>query len=240
MSDAPLSEEDAETIQGEWLRRVEAEYRSAAVTQQLTLWLMQLVAPLELVRSGLVIAEDELVHSELSYRVHSAAGGTSLANLRPETIGMPTPAPGRLLEAIVVVGTESFCLGETVAVRLFSRLRQPCTQADARVALDRILKDEVRHKEFGWTLLEWLLTTPRGPEVKAIAARALPAALERLRRNYAHDALGQTPEATPVQAAWGLMPPSEYASVLEETLRKDYVPLFGDFGIDVQRAWDAG
>jgi len=132
---------------------------------------------------------------------------------------------------------ENFCLGETVAVRLFSRLRQPCTQPDARAALDRILKDEVRHKEFGWTTLEWLLSTPRGPEAKALVERTLPPACARLRQNYAYEALGQTAPPTPEHAAWGLMPPCDYAAALEETLRKDYAPLFADFDIDVERAW---
>ncbi|MFT3922445.1 MAG: hypothetical protein QM778_07925 [Myxococcales bacterium] len=32
----------------------------------------------------------------------------------------------------------------------------------ARTALDRILRDEVRHREFGWAPLAWLLETPLG------------------------------------------------------------------------------
>ena len=42
-----------------------------------------------------------------------------------------------------------FCI---VAVRLFSRLRQNAAEPVALAALDRILRDEVRHRDFGWTL----------------------------------------------------------------------------------------
>jgi hypothetical protein len=61
-------------IQHEWLRRVEAEYGSAVLTHHLTLWLLQIAAPRELVRMGLQIVEDELVHADLSLAVHQAAG----------------------------------------------------------------------------------------------------------------------------------------------------------------------
>lgn len=240
MSEGSLEGADAAAVQHEWLRRVEAEYRSAGITHQLTLWLLQLVAPLELIRAGLRIVEDEISHSELSHRVHRAAGGTSPVNLTAATIGLPQPTPDRLLEAVVRVTVENFCLGETVAVRLFSRLRADCTEPTARAALDRILKDEVRHKEFGWTLLEWLLSTPKGDEVMRTAERLLPAAFSRLRQNYAYQSLGQTPPPAPERARWGLMPPTAYATALEETLAKDYLPLFEEAGIDAGKAWHAG
>ena len=59
-----------------------------------------------------------------------------------------------------------FCLGETVAVPLFSHLRERCTESLPRAALDRILRDEVRHRDFGWDLLDWLCTSSIGDEVK--------------------------------------------------------------------------
>src|SRR5262245_36128671 len=64
-----------EAVKYEWLRRVEAEYRSAARTQHLTLWLIQIGASPDLVRAGLRIAGDEIVHAEMSHRVFLAAGG---------------------------------------------------------------------------------------------------------------------------------------------------------------------
>src|SRR3954469_6660827 len=80
-------------IQREWLRRVEAEYTSAAITQQLTLWLLQITAPLELVRLGLSIVEDELSHAELSQAVYLVAGGSAPAELQRARLGLRL-APG--------------------------------------------------------------------------------------------------------------------------------------------------
>ena len=65
----------------EWLRRVEAEYRSAAITQHLTLWLIQIGASPDLIHAGLRIVKDELAHAELSHRAFVAGGGTGAPEL---------------------------------------------------------------------------------------------------------------------------------------------------------------
>lgn len=226
-----------QAIQHEWLRRVEAEYGSATLTHHLTLWLLQLTAPFELVRMGLGIVEDELVHAELSRAVHLAAGGSGLARLERDRLGLKL-RPGEPLElAVARVALDSFCLGETVAVRLFSRLRQLCTEPVALSALDRILRDEVRHRDFGWTLLEWLLSTPASAAVEALAAAELPQMFERLRTNYAFASLGQASPRDELAQRWGLMPASDYAQALLETYERDYRPRFADLGVDAERAW---
>lgn len=234
-----LAPADLEAIQSEWRRRTEAEYSSAVLTHHLTLWLMQLVAPFELTRLGLAIVDDELVHSELSHQVYVAAAGQQVVDLKAKRLGLADVARPQILDGVVRAGVESFCLGETVAVRLFGKLRAPCVQPQARAALDRILRDEVRHKEFGWTLLEWLLSIPQSEQVRQIIDSELPGMFKRLRANYAHAQLGAERKFIASRAAWGLMPPPDYAATLEETLERDYVPLFGALGIDASRAWHA-
>lgn len=238
-SHEPLAPADSKAIQTEWQRRTEAEYSSAVLTHHLTLWLMQLVAPFELTRLGLAIVEDELVHSELSHQVYVAAGGQQAVDLHSKRLGLADVPRHQVLDGVVRAGVESFCLGETVAVRLFSKLRAPCIQTDAKVALDRILRDEVRHKEFGWTLLEWLLSVPQSDQVRQLIDKELPAMFKRLRGNYAYAQLGAERKYNEARATWGLMPPPDYAATLQETLERDYTPLFGALGIDAQRAWQA-
>jgi hypothetical protein len=214
-------------VQREWLRRVEAEYRSAAITQHLGLWLIQIGAPPDLITDSSRIVGDEMVHAEMSHTVFVKAGGTGTPNLARETLGLSrSGAP--LEQDVLRHGVEVFCLGETVAVRLFKRLRQRCTVAVARRALDRILKDEVRHRDFGWTLLEWMLSTPGAPEFRRVLRRELPGMLERVRRNYggATDA-----DFSDADRAWGLMPASEYAGAVTETFARDYAPRFRALGV---------
>ena len=144
-------------MRGEWLRRVEAEYRSAAITQHLTLWLIQIGASPDLVRGGLRIAADEMAHAELSHRTFVAAGGVGGPQLARESLELKRHPGAPLEHDVARVGVEVYCLGETVAVPLFKELREPCSVPVARRALDRILRDEVRHRDFGWALLGWLV-----------------------------------------------------------------------------------
>ena len=226
-------------IQHEWLRRVEAEYASAAITQHLTLWLMQLTAPFELVRLGLAIVEDELTHAELSQAVYLAAGGRAPARLQRERLGLQLGANEPLEHAVARVGLEVFCLGETAAVRLFSRLRQGCAEPVAQQALERILKDEVKHRDFGWTLLEWLFSTDHAAQVAALAAAQLPRMFARLRSNYGFDQLAASAAPDPLAQRWGLMPAAEYAQALLDCFERDYVPRFRAHEIDARAAWQA-
>ncbi len=227
----------SDRIRQEWLRRVEAEYRSSAITQQLTLWLTQLGASPDLIRDGLRISDDELAHAELSFATYAAAGGTDAPRLARETLGVAESGDG--LEADIVRTTvDVFCLGETVAVPLFRHLRERCTATEARAALDRILLDEVRHRDFGWTTLEWLLAQPIATDVRAQLDRELSLYFRRLRNAYGR--VRATTDVTEEEAAWGLMAPHRYAEIVDRTWERDYEPRFRKLGVDARNAWEAG
>jgi hypothetical protein len=226
----------SDLVRTEWIRRVEEEYRSAATANDLTGWLIQVGAPPALIHEGLRIAGDEMVHSELSYDAFVAAGGAGAPALARETLVLPR-RPGEPLEHdIVRVAVRVFCLGETVAVPLFRFLREGCTVPAARRVLDRVLVDEVRHRDFGWSLLDWLLELPLGGVLRALAERELPGDFGRLRLAYgAREPSLDTID--PADRAWGLMPPAEYARVVARTLERDWIPRFSARGIDAKLAW---
>ncbi len=231
----------SEAVRGEWLRRVQAEYRSAAVTQQLTLWLIQMGASPDLISAGLRIVRDELTHARMSFRTYAAAGGASAPVLARESLGLPRDEAEALELAVARAGVEVFCLGETVAVPLFKVLREGCSAEPARKTLDRVLRDEVRHRDFGWTLLGWLLDQPWAPAVRALVDRELPGMLARQRRSYGGAAPSDDPRFTkipPADRAWGLMPVTRYAEIVERALGRDYAPRFAALGIDAQAAWE--
>ena len=146
-------------VREEWRARIAAEYTSAAITQHLVLWLMQAGAPPDLLDAGLAVVADELVHARLSHEVHAAAGGTAPPAIDQAALGLHR-AEALLELDLLRVAVRVFCLGETVAVPLFHHLRERCAEPAARDALDRILRDEVRHRDFGWDLLDWLGTLP--------------------------------------------------------------------------------
>jgi hypothetical protein len=231
MKPAPASKR----VQNEWLRRVEAEYRSAAITQHLTLWLIQIGASPDLIHDGLRIVKDELAHASMSHRTYVAAGGKGGPTLAREGLALVASAEGPLEVDVLRVCVDVFCLGETVAVRLFKELRERCSVPTARRALDRILRDEVRHRDFGWALLGWLLETSRADELRAIVRKELAPSFRRIRAAYAPVGAHEEP-FTPIDLSWGLMPIARYAAQLEKTFDRDYLPRFAELGIDARAA----
>ena len=236
--EAPPDGDALARARSEWLRRVEAEYRSSVITQHLTLWLTQAGASPDLLHAGLRIAADELDHADLSMAVYRAAGGTGTPQLARESLEHPKRSGDPLEWDITRVGLDVFCLGETVAVPLFRYLREGCEEPAAKAALRRILGDEVRHRDFGWTLLDAMLDGPLGPELRALTERELPGCFARIRASYAPAFAAALTEVSPEDRRWGLMPPARYAEVVDKTLLRDWVPRFRERGIDARAAWD--
>ena len=233
-TDAPLA---SDRVRAEWLRRVEAEYRSAVGTQELSLWLMQIGASPDLIDAGLRIVRDELRHADICYRIYVEAGGEAGPTLVRETLKLPRHDGEPLEYDVTRVCVDMFCLGETVAVPLFERLRSGCTVRRPRRVLDRIVVDEVRHRDFGWALLGWLLELPIGSELRALVERELPSYFARMRRAYG--AAPDRADVAPDDRVWGLMAPAEYAEVLERTVERDWERRFARFGIAAAKAWHA-
>jgi hypothetical protein len=223
-------------VRAEWLRRIEAEYRSAAIAQHLTLWLIQMGASPDLVRAGLRIAGDEIDHAESSHAVYLAAGGRGGPRLVRESLALECHEDAPLEHDVTRAAVEVFCLGETVAVPLFKELREGCTVPVARRTLDRILRDEVRHRDFGWMLLESLMEHELGSLLRELVVRELPSYFARLRKAYAPEN-PRVFEPTAAERAWGLMPLALYRASVEKTLERDWAPRFARFGIDARAAF---
>jgi hypothetical protein len=226
--------DDLARVRDEWRARIAAEYTSAAITQHVVLWLIQLGAPPDLIDAGLAIVADELAHSRMSHDVYVAAGGQAPPALDRDQLGLARGG-GPLEHDLLRVAVRVFCLGETVAVPLFRHLRERCTEPTARVALDRILRDEVRHRDFGWDLLDWMIATL--PDAATRVADELPAMLAEVEASYGVGnpvVAGDAGAMTALERAWGLAPPREYAEILAQTLEKDYRPRFAARAVVIQ------
>lgn len=230
----------SDRVRREWGNRIEAEYRSAAITHHLTLWLIQVGMSPDLIRDGLRIVDDELAHAELAHAVYAEAGGTEPLALDRGTLGLSRNHDRPLELDITRWGVQVFCLGETVAVPLFAHLRADCTVPCARQALDRVLRDEVRHRQFGWDLLDHLLELPDAEVIREQVARDLPGMFAGLERSYGEWNAGQRPanDIDDDDRTWGLAPASEYAAILHATFAKEYAPRFEERDIDAGPAWD--
>lgn len=225
----------------EWRNRVEAEYRSAALTQHYVLWLLQLGFSPDLIRDGLDIVADELDHARLSHDVNIDAGGAGAPAIDRGslTLDAAITASARDLDIAVVLATvRVFCLGETVAVPLFRHLRNGCSQPTARAALDRIVVDEGRHSSFGWTALDAMVERWGGDRVRSIVTPALPAMILALDEAYGRGAIARdATTSVDDDRTWGVVPPSEYEPILRTTATNVWAERFATRGIDFASAW---
>ncbi len=228
----------SDRVRAEWRARIAAEYGSAALTQHFVLWLMQVGASPELLDLGLAIVADELDHAARSTEVYRDAGGATPPALDRQALELPRRPEVPLERDLLTAALQLYCLNETVAVPLFAHLRAGATVPSARAALDRILADEVRHRDFGWTVLDWVATTPLAAELPAVAAAELPRLFAALTTSYGADpAIASA--ITDDDRAWGLAPAGDYARILAATWDRDYRPRFAARGLDVAAAWTA-
>lgn len=225
-----------EEIRREWRARVVAEYHSSAFTAELLHVLIRIGAPYDLLLTAHRIVKDELIHSERSFGVLRAVGGEdSLVTLTEETLKLPLYSE-HLFEQATCVALQTFCLGETFAVPLFRAMYRKTTHPQAQNTLRRILKDESVHREFGWQLLDYLLTRDEA-RVKAIAGRFLVGFLAEYERGYGLVPEGSEEHVGEKERAFGLMPRAEYASVFQETLSRVIFPRFTRRQIDARGLW---
>lgn len=233
-----MSASASDAVRRQWGRQVAAEYRSSALTQELTLWLTRLGASPDLVDCGLRIASDELDHARLSHETYLAAGGQSTTALDRANLGITTNADEPLEQQTLTAAVTIFCLGETVAVPLFRHMRQRCDVTAARAALDKIVRDEPRHSSFGWDLLDWLMSGPCAGH-EAQIAQVLPTGFSLLERAYGSIEGPAEPPMPDEDRAWGLAPRAEYAEILHSTFARIWEPRFAAHGIDATAAWES-
>ncbi len=101
-------------------------------------------------------------------------------------------------------------------------------EGPARAALDRILRDEAVHRQFGWDLLDALLAVD-ADGVRAYVERRLPTWLAGFERAYHPDHPGE--ELGPEERAAGLIPLSTYRAAYVEAIDTDIRPRLARRGI---------
>jgi hypothetical protein len=215
----------------EWRARAAAEHRSAAQAARL----LHLGVVLGLDRAHIdALARtvaDELDHAALALGVARALGGDDAPVDVELALLLPGPGRGPLAEALLLCLTE-LCVGETLAVDLFATMRAAATQPEARSALDRILRDEPRHRRWAWRHLDALLRLdPEG------GRRLLNDALEGILTGFA-SAYADVPAALDPGAtgrAAGLLSGSTWRRVFWRTWSRQLRPKLSRAGLEAPR-----
>lgn len=223
-----------ERITSEWRNRVAAEYRSAALTAQVVHWMIVAAFPEDLVHAGLRIVADELEHARLSHECLLALGGDDDDAAVLDARRLSEPAGQGILAALLDSVVRNFCLGETLAVPLFSAMRRQTTHPAAGPVLTRVLQDEARHRSFGWQALDELLE--REPDgVRARVGALLPGFLDDLRALYAPG--GTSEPLTDDERAAGLLDLDTYREVFWTTVRTDLARRFERRGVPMPEGY---
>ncbi len=165
-----------------WARTAQGEHASIASFARVTLELLALGAPADLLADTQRAMADEIAHARLAFGLASAFGGApvgpgplDLAGVVPET--EPIAVLRRLVAEACV--NETICVGDALAA-----LDETPHPAEVPV-LERIITDETRHAALAWRTLGWLLAAH--PELRPEAARAFADAGARFRDHPAWD-----------------------------------------------------
>jgi hypothetical protein len=207
-----------------------AEYTSASITAQLLHWLIRAGFDPDLIDTAHRIVRDELDHAALSHDTLVALGGADTpSELDVDQLAMPTAPEGVLASALDSI-LRNFCFGETFAVPLFAAMREHTTHPAVLPMLERVLRDEAIHRQFGWDCLDALIAR----DAAGVQARSA-SKIRRFRSQFqaSYGTLHQSDPLLPIEIAAGMMPPARYVEIHDATLRDVIIPRFALRGIDV-------
>lgn len=202
----------------EWEKDALAEHASVAAFNRLSLELMALAAPHDLLMACQQAALDEVDHARRCFALASAYRGTPLEP------GPLRPVPVRTLDFPTLV-REAFregCVGETVAALVAERAAAACEDPAVNRDLERIAQDEARHAAFAWSVVRWALQVG-GSE----AREALRAVLDET-ADPAHTGAEPAPSTARGLLAHGRLGPRDIAAAHRDALRLIVRPLGED------------
>jgi hypothetical protein len=139
-----------------WLADAQVEHASVAAFARLSLQLLALGAPAELVRDAQLASLDELRHADFFFDLASREAG---AQLRPGPLDVAGALDDLSLAALVESNLREGCIGETVAAEHLRRRAQRTSEPELRAGLWAIADDETRHAALAFRILAWCRDT---------------------------------------------------------------------------------
>jgi hypothetical protein len=173
-TEADLSDAQRAALAEHWTRAMREEHASVAAFARLSLQLMALGAPPELLRRTHAAALDEVDHARRCAALAARFAG------EPRSPGaLPAacaPVEAVDLAALAVATLREGCVGEAVFAAAAARARDLATDPDVREALTVIARDEAEHAALAWDLVAWCVEAGGSAvrEALAAAAGALP------------------------------------------------------------------
>lgn len=177
-----LDEPTRKALAAQWRENGRTEHASVAAFARLTLDLVALGAPPELVRSANEDAIDEIRHTELCFALARSIDGLAESpGAFPEASRARTligPRTARLAQ-LAVDSLVDGALHEGVSARIIAKLARRAADPVVRETLKEIAADEGRHARHGWDVVKFCLAEGGAPVAHALEAarRALPVSM---------------------------------------------------------------
>lgn len=160
-------------VASQWRENGRTEHASVAAFARLTMDLIALGAPPELIHSANLDARDEIRHAELCFSLAKALDGRD---------GGPGPFPDAqtartlpsnrtlALAALAVDSLIDGALHEGLSARVIAQLAKRCDEPAIRALLLELASDEGRHAAHGWDVVKWCVAEGGAPVVHALRA----------------------------------------------------------------------
>lgn len=151
----PSTEDEARALAVKWTRAAENEHASLATFARITLELLALGAPMDLVLACQRAGADEVRHAEDAYALASAFAGHEITAMPFAAACAPiVPDLLRLAKETLLDG----CIGESAAALVATRDAEAAHDPSVKSALRRVARDESNHAELAFQLLAWAIT----------------------------------------------------------------------------------
>lgn len=187
-----------------WAHQARGEHASVAAFNRLSLELLQLGAPAELLAQVQQAALDEVHHAREAFQLASRYAGQALA---PAPLALDALRLATDWRSVGLAAAIEGCLNETLAVAVATASLDASTDPLVRAHLTRVVADERRHAALSWQLLAHALR--QAPELLVeIDAVFADASVPTVHDRPSH----------PVLAAHGLLGPDTERAVLADAL----------------------
>lgn len=230
---AAFSPEQLARAVADWRARAFTEFHSLTHFTQLASQVQRLGAPLDWSGAMLRMAADEARHTDLCLRFTAALGGPDTVETSAEAL--TRRESGSLLDDVRRDVLATFCVAETLSVRMFKRCLQVATVPLAKQVVQIILVDETLHAEAGWELGALLMRDrPRAPALADDLVEIIRAVAAQCHATAGRDAAFAQPEFVE-RDNFGTLTNAGYARAFFEGMDQDVVP-----GLEAIGLADAG
>lgn len=157
-----------------WLRDALEEHASIAAFARLTMQMLSLGAPPDLVLASQRAGIDEIQHARACFALAKRYGGASAG---PAPLVVSDALGATTLAEIARIAAEEGCVGETLGAALAAEQLGRTTDAAARRVLAKIARDEARHAELAWGFAAWAVREG-GPAIARVFAESISRAAQ--------------------------------------------------------------